>query len=77
MRYILDSPSEGGCGLRAVTYKAHDHNAPSINAATRMGFTGEGIHRVDGVLPVGKEGSAREAPFPVPAAATIMGPLDG
>ncbi|OJA17996.1 hypothetical protein AZE42_05749 [Rhizopogon vesiculosus] len=49
LQYALESPSQGGLGLRRVQWKCSSVNVPSSRAAERMGFTKEGVlkwHRV-------------------------------
>ncbi|KNZ77259.1 hypothetical protein J132_05969 [Termitomyces sp. J132] len=55
LHYALDLPSEGGLGLRRMTWKANPLNAASIKVAERMGFVKEGNLRWDWVLPDGKD----------------------
>ncbi|KAG6855761.1 hypothetical protein H0H87_011190 [Tephrocybe sp. NHM501043] len=55
LHYCLDTPAEGGLGLRRMVWKASPLNSPSIKAAQRMGFTKEGILRWHWVLLNGKE----------------------
>lgn len=38
LAYCLDSPAEGGLGLRRVQYQSHVLNAASIRVAERFGF---------------------------------------
>ncbi|KAI9926183.1 hypothetical protein ASPWEDRAFT_185869 [Aspergillus wentii DTO 134E9] len=45
VRYALDSPEQGGLGLRRMQWLADTPNTASLNAAKRMGFQQEGILR--------------------------------
>lgn len=45
LHYALDSPEEGGLGLRRMQWLADPPNKASLNAAQRMGFHLEGILR--------------------------------
>lgn len=56
MHRILDSPEQGGLGLRRCQWKAHSLNLQSAKTAVRMGFTKEGVLRALIVLPEGKIG---------------------
>lgn len=66
LQYALDSPKQGGLGLRKVVWKADTVNPASVRAASRMGFTQEGILRWERVAPNaeerGKAGNGREVP---------------
>ncbi|OAX31256.1 acyl-CoA N-acyltransferase, partial [Rhizopogon vinicolor AM-OR11-026] len=66
LQYALESPSQGGLGLRRVQWKCSSVNVPSIRAAERMGFTKEGVlkwHRVyHGGKDKGKVHNGREFP---------------
>ncbi|OJA14176.1 hypothetical protein AZE42_11036 [Rhizopogon vesiculosus] len=66
LQYALESPSQGGLGLRRVQWNCSSMNAPSIRAAERMGFKKEGIlkwHRVyHGGKDKGKVHNGREFP---------------
>lgn len=62
MHYILDSPLQGGLGLRRMQWKANSLNQPSHNAAKRLGFKEEGVLRAFVVLPETGRGAARESP---------------
>ena len=66
LQHALESPSQGGLGLRRVQWQCSSMNAPSIRAAERMGFTKEGIlrwHRVyHGGKDKGKVHNGREFP---------------
>ncbi|PLB50640.1 acyl-CoA N-acyltransferase [Aspergillus steynii IBT 23096] len=49
LRYALESPAQGGLGLRRVQWIAHSENEASVRAAKRMGLRVEGVlrwHRV-------------------------------
>ncbi|RDB21746.1 hypothetical protein Hypma_010904 [Hypsizygus marmoreus] len=50
LHYALDLPSEGGLGLRRVSWQVSPLNGASIRAAERMGFKKEGILRWHYVL---------------------------
>ncbi|KZO98213.1 acyl-CoA N-acyltransferase [Calocera viscosa TUFC12733] len=56
LHYLLDTPAQGGLGLRRAQWKANERNAPSVRAAQRLGFRQEGVLRWHMVLPEGKEG---------------------
>ncbi|RSH91034.1 hypothetical protein EHS25_010210 [Saitozyma podzolica] len=58
MHRILDPTSMGGLGLRRCQWTTTVLNAPSQNAAKRLGYTGEGVLRAIKVLQPGKEGFA-------------------
>ena len=45
MQYALDSPKDGGLGVRRVQWQAHASNAPSVRAGKRLGFRMEGVIR--------------------------------
>lgn len=66
LQYALDSPELGGLGLRRVVWKADTVNPASVRAASRMGFTQEGILRWERVAPNaeerGKVGNGRNPP---------------
>lgn len=57
LHYCLDSPAEGGLGLRRVQWQANASNVASVDAAKRLGFHLEGVIRWQQVLPIGKVGS--------------------
>jgi RimJ/RimL family protein N-acetyltransferase len=61
MHRILDPTSMGGLGLRRCQWTTTVLNAPSQNAAKRLGYTGEGVLRAIKVLQPGKEGFAGES----------------
>ncbi|KAL8712990.1 MAG: hypothetical protein Q9220_002850 [cf. Caloplaca sp. 1 TL-2023] len=66
LQYALDSPEDGGLGLRRVQWQAHDANEASKKTAEGMGFKFEGVHRWqrvfrDGVRR-GKVGNGRGTP---------------
>ncbi|EGN91639.1 hypothetical protein SERLA73DRAFT_192189 [Serpula lacrymans var. lacrymans S7.3] len=42
LRYALETPTNGGMGMRRVAWTAHPDNVSSHKAATRMGFKVEG-----------------------------------
>jgi RimJ/RimL family protein N-acetyltransferase len=67
LQYALETPSQGGLGLRRVQWQCSSNNAPSIRAAERMGFRKEGImkwHRVyHGGKDKGKAHNGREFPL--------------
>ncbi|KIY66004.1 hypothetical protein CYLTODRAFT_378474 [Cylindrobasidium torrendii FP15055 ss-10] len=50
MKYALDTPDNGGLGLRRVQWCASTSNPKSANAAKRMEFVQEGIRRWNWVL---------------------------
>ncbi|KAG5352363.1 hypothetical protein J132_07438 [Termitomyces sp. J132] len=56
LKYLLDTPAQGGLGLRRVQWTANPENQASVRAAQRMGFKLEGIMRWSWCLPQGKEG---------------------
>ncbi|EJU01774.1 acyl-CoA N-acyltransferase [Dacryopinax primogenitus] len=56
LHWLLDSPTQGGLGLRRVQWRANELNAKSIQAAERLGFKREGTLRWHMVLSEGKEG---------------------
>ncbi|KAK5651352.1 hypothetical protein OQA88_12585 [Cercophora sp. LCS_1] len=56
LHHCLDSPENGGLGLRRVQWQANASNEASVNAAKRLGFRLEGVMRWQQVLPVGKKG---------------------
>lgn len=62
LHYCLDSPVQGGLGLRRVQWQANASNLASVNAAKRLGFQLEGVIRWQQVLPVGKIGSEGAGP---------------
>ena len=66
LQYALDSPEEGGLGLRRVEWKADTVNPASVRAASRMGFQQDGIIRWGRVahdaVNRGKEGNGRWMP---------------
>ncbi|KAK2759068.1 hypothetical protein FQN54_003167 [Arachnomyces sp. PD_36] len=66
LRYALDSPEQGGLGLRRVIWKADTVNPASVRAASRMGFRQEGVLRWERVAPDaearGKAGNKQGAP---------------
>ncbi|KAF5331918.1 hypothetical protein D9611_008911 [Ephemerocybe angulata] len=57
LQYALNTPGEGGLGLRRIVWQANYLNKASINLAQRLKFQLEGILRWDRVLPanLGKE----------------------
>jgi len=55
LQYVLDEPPSG-LGLRRAQWQANSANEASIRAATRLGFTLEGIIRWQRVLPRDKKG---------------------
>lgn len=57
IHHILDSPEQGGLGLRRCQWFTTSLNLASQNAALRLGFTLEGVIRYHRVLPEGKEGA--------------------
>lgn len=50
LHYALDSPEQGGLGLRRMQWLADPPNKASISAAQRMGFQLEGILRWNKVI---------------------------
>lgn len=66
LRYALDSPEQGGLGLRRMQWLADPPNKASLAAAQRMGFQLEGILRWNRVVPDaearGKVHNGRERP---------------
>jgi RimJ/RimL family protein N-acetyltransferase len=66
VQYALDSPEEGGLGLRRVEWKADSSNPASVRAATRLGFQQDGVIRwariARDAVNRGKEGNGREMP---------------
>lgn len=54
LQHALDSPEQGGMGLRRVQWWAHHLNESSVNAAKKLGFQWEGILRFHRVLPKGR-----------------------
>ncbi|KAG6901383.1 hypothetical protein C0995_012647 [Termitomyces sp. Mi166 len=58
LRYLLDTPAQGGVGFRRVQWTANTENRASVRAAERMGFRLEGVERWSWCLPPGKEGKA-------------------
>lgn len=56
LNYGLNTPAEGGLGLRRMQWQANVENLPSIAAAKRLGFQMEGILRWWRVLPPQKKG---------------------
>lgn len=66
LQYALDSPEEGGLGLRRIIWHADLVNPASVRTAHRMGFQQEGILRWNRVAPNaearGKAGNGRGAP---------------
>lgn len=60
LAYCLDSPAEGGLGLRRVQWQAHASNNASVNAAKGFGYRFEGYIRWLRVLPLNKEGAERD-----------------
>lgn len=51
LHYALDSPEQGGLGLRRMQWLADPPNKASLAAAQRMGFQLEGILRWNRVVP--------------------------
>ncbi|CAA7260712.1 unnamed protein product [Cyclocybe aegerita] len=43
LKYVLDTPEEGGLGFRRVAWCTNPMNVASIGAAEKMGFTKEGV----------------------------------
>ncbi|KAL8946579.1 MAG: hypothetical protein Q9222_007041 [Ikaeria aurantiellina] len=66
LQYALDSPEDGGLGLRRVQWQAHDGNQASKKAAERMGFKYEGVSRWNRIfkdrVKRGKIGNGRGVP---------------
>lgn len=66
LHYALDSPEQGGLGLRRMQWLADPPNKASLAAAQRMGFQLEGILRWNRVVPDaearGKVHNGREGP---------------
>jgi RimJ/RimL family protein N-acetyltransferase len=56
LRHALDTPEQGGLGLRRIVWRAHVSNEASIRVARRFGFKEEGITRWAWTLPSEKEG---------------------
>ncbi|VDC02818.1 unnamed protein product [Peniophora sp. CBMAI 1063] len=50
LRYCLDTPAQGGLGLRRIGWIANEMNAASVSAALRMGFKHEVTLRWSSVL---------------------------
>ncbi|RJE19913.1 GNAT family acetyltransferase, partial [Aspergillus sclerotialis] len=50
LQYALDSPDQGGLGLRRMQWLADPPNQASMNCARRMGFQFEGILRWNRVV---------------------------
>lgn len=57
LRYILDTPKDGGLGFRRVNWTANPLNVASIRAAERLGFKQEGVMRWTWALGPDKEGT--------------------
>ncbi|KAJ5115170.1 hypothetical protein NUU61_000929 [Penicillium alfredii] len=51
LHYAMDSPEQGGLGLRRMQWLADPPNKASLAAAQRMGFQQEGILRWNRVVP--------------------------
>jgi RimJ/RimL family protein N-acetyltransferase len=66
LHYALDTPEQGGLGLRRMQWLADPPNKASLNAAQRMGFQLEGILRWNKVVhdadARGKVHNGRERP---------------
>lgn len=66
LHYALDSPEQGGLGLRRMQWLADPPNKASLAAAQRMGFQLEGVLRWNRVVPDaearGKVHNGREGP---------------
>lgn len=66
LQYALDSPEQGGLGLRRMQWLADPPNTASLTAAKRMGFQEEGILRwnrvVDDADARGKVHNGRDGP---------------
>ncbi|KAI4107637.1 MAG: hypothetical protein LQ339_002543 [Xanthoria mediterranea] len=66
LQYALDSPDQGGLGLRRVQWKANSVNAASRKVAERMGFGFEGVTKWERVfrdgVKKGKVGNGRGVP---------------
>ncbi|KAJ5239907.1 hypothetical protein N7468_004526 [Penicillium chermesinum] len=66
LHYALDTPEQGGLGLRRMQWLADPPNKASLAAAQRMGFQLEGILRWNKVVPDaearGKVHNGRERP---------------
>lgn len=58
---MLNSPSEGGLGLRRCQWFCASLNEPSKKSALRLGFKYEGLLRNHRVLPPGKKGARGES----------------
>jgi RimJ/RimL family protein N-acetyltransferase len=66
LRYVLDTPEQGGLGLRRVIWRAHPDNAPSIAVAKRFEFQDEGSVRWARVVEEGREGLSPRKGDPLP-----------
>ncbi|KAJ7614792.1 acyl-CoA N-acyltransferase [Roridomyces roridus] len=65
LHWMLDTPAQGGLGLRRAAWRANAFNERSVSAAKRMGFRMEGLMRWARVLPESRteaEGARREGP---------------
>ncbi|KAG6898749.1 hypothetical protein C0993_004567 [Termitomyces sp. T159_Od127] len=56
LKYLLDTPLQGGLGFRRVQWTANTENQASVRAAQRVGFKLEGIARWNWCLAPEKEG---------------------
>ena len=70
--YTLDSPPHG-LGLRRSVWQAHAQNQASRRAASRMGYTFEGIQRFQRVMPEGKQSNEVDVTG-FPSAIADLGP---
>jgi RimJ/RimL family protein N-acetyltransferase len=57
LNHTLDTPRDGGLGLRRVQWKANELNKVSVRVAEKFGFKFEGVLRWDRVLPEDKIGN--------------------
>lgn len=57
LKYLLDTPTQGGLGFRRVQWTANSENQASVKAAQRVGFKLEGIQRWCWCLAPDKEGN--------------------
>ncbi|KAJ7625910.1 acyl-CoA N-acyltransferase [Roridomyces roridus] len=65
LHWMLDTPEQGGLGLRRASWRTNACNEKSVRAAQRMGFQMEGLRRWSRVLPEWKteaDGGKSERP---------------